>query len=43
MVSLSFFLPGRNDPKRREALELDKEAMVGVDERLNKRGYYVPC
>ena len=44
MFTVSFFFPvriRRNDPKRRE--ELDKGAMAGVNERLNKRGYYVSC
>lgn len=33
----------RNNPKRKEALELIEVAMVGVNERLKKRGYFVPC
>ena len=33
----------RNNPKRKEALEQSKGAMVGVNERLKKRGYFVPC
>lgn len=28
---------------RREVLKLDEGAMTGVDERLKKRGYFVPC
>ena len=32
-----FFLPGRNK------LELDKGAMVVVDEGLKERGYFVSC
>ncbi len=44
MFTVSLFFPvriRRNDPKRRE--ELDKGAMAGVNERLNKRDYFVPC
>jgi hypothetical protein len=38
MVSLSFFFPV--GITRREAPELDKEAMVGVDERLKEATSY---
>lgn len=40
------FLSGllnKNNPKRREALELGKGTMAGVNERLRERGYFVPC
>ena len=38
-----FFLPGRNDPKRREAPELDKGAMVGVNGRLKREATSYPA
>ena len=38
-----FFLSGRNDPKRRETLELDKGTMVGVNERLKREATSYPA
>ena len=38
-----FFLSGRNDPKRKETLELDKGTMVGVNERLKREATSYPA
>ena len=46
MFTVSLFFPvriRRNNPRSKKTLELIEVAMVGVNERLNKRGYFVPC
>lgn len=46
MFTVSLFFPvriRRNTPRSKKTLELIEGAMVGVNERLKKRGYFVPC
>lgn len=47
MFTVSLFFPvcwiRRNNPRSKKTLELIEGAMVGVNERLKERGYFVPC
>ena len=46
MFTVSLFFPvriRRNNPRSKKTLELIEGAMAGINERLNKRGYYVSC